>query len=118
MAQKYKVTTETNGLNLRTAPNTNDDSNWILSIPKGAIVEETGIGVISPVDGWKYVTYNGKSGYASAQYLTPVDGDGKKQADPDKTTPVEDESEGKSYKGLLIAGAVVCVAGVALNIFI
>lgn len=117
MAQKYKVTTQTDPLRMRSSASTASETNIIARIPKGAIVEESGVGVIVPVEGWKYVTYNGKSGYCSAQYLTPVDEDGKKQGEPDKTTPIEDEDH-KSHKGLLIAGAVVCVAGLAVNLFI
>lgn len=121
MAQKYKVTTKEGGLNLRSTAETIDvnsaNSNFILSIPKGAIVEEYGFGVIKQVDGWKYVSYNGKTGYASSQYLTPVDEDGKKQGETDKTTPVEDETKTKNYKGILIAGSIVCLIGLGLNVF-
>lgn len=121
MAQKYQVTTKDGGLNLRSTAEVIDvnseNSNFIISIPKGAIVEEYGVGVIKQVDGWKYVSYNGKTGYAASQYLTPVDDSGKKQGEPDKTTPVEDETKTKNYKGILIAGSIVCLIGLGLNIF-
>lgn len=113
MAQYYKVTTQSTGLNLRQAPDEKDDSNFILSIPKDAVVEESGSGVIQPVSGWKYISYNGKYGFASAKYLTPCDANGNINGEPDKTDAPDDET--KSYKGILIAGAAVCIAGLALN---
>ena len=113
MAQYYKVTTQSTGLNLRTAPDEKDASNYILSIPKDKVVEEAGSGVIQPVSGWKYISYNGKYGFASAKYLTPCDANGNITGEPDKTDAPDDET--KSYKGILIAGAAVCIAGLALN---
>lgn len=53
----------TANLNLRTGPGTN--YSIILTIPRGAQVT-----VLSTANGWSNVTYSGRTGYASAAYLT------------------------------------------------
>lgn len=123
MAQKYKVTTESDPLRLRREPNEKDESNIIVKMPKGSIVEEAGSGVITPVAGWKYISYNGQFGWASAQYLTPIDDSGNKTAEPDKTTPVNDEDKSgngdkkePNGKAWMIAGAVTMAIGAVLNL--
>lgn len=68
--QKFKVVTRYDPLRLRTAPNT--DSYCLDLIPKGTIIE-----VSQFVEGeminwnttWARTTYNGKTGYCSANYL-------------------------------------------------
>jgi len=57
----YKITTE--NLNMRTGNSTL--YGIILTIPKGSNVE-----VLSTVNGWDQVIYNGRTGWASSQYLT------------------------------------------------
>ena len=57
----YKTTT--NNLNMRTGTSTSHSI--ILTIPQGSKVE-----VLATSNGWSQVTYNGKTGWASAQYLT------------------------------------------------
>ncbi|MCQ2232170.1 MAG: hypothetical protein MJZ30_10025 [Paludibacteraceae bacterium] len=123
MAQKYKVTTETTPLRLRREPNEKDDSNIIARIPKDAIVEEAGSGVITPVAGWKYISYNGQFGWASSLYLTPIDENGNKTAEPDKSNPVKDEDTSgngdkkePNGKAWMIAGAVTMAIGAVLNL--
>ncbi|MFH5836664.1 SH3 domain-containing protein [Proteiniclasticum sp. C24MP] len=61
VASSYKTTTE--NLNMRTGNSTS--YGIILTIPKGSQVE-----VLSTLNGWDQVTYNGKTGWASAKYLT------------------------------------------------
>jgi len=52
----------TNGLNLRSQPTVNSDSKLI--IPDGSIIT-----VNSEYDGWVYTTYDGISGWCSAEFL-------------------------------------------------
>jgi cell wall-associated NlpC family hydrolase len=52
-------------LNLRTGPGTSNAI--ILTMPNGAIVD-----VLAVSGGWYKVTYNGKTGWATGTYLTPV----------------------------------------------
>lgn len=127
MAQFYKVTTSTDPLRLRSTADTSSEENIIARIPKGAIVSETGIGVMASVDGWKYVTYNGASGYASSQYLTPCDESGNVTGEPDKTKPVHDEgtngggnggNTSNSGKKWMIAGGIALAVGAVMNIFL
>ena len=63
---KYKTTSN---LNLRSAAGVIDKKNVLCVIPKGKTV--TYKGKTKTVDGvkWHYVTYNGKTGYASSKYL-------------------------------------------------
>ena len=59
----------TAGLNLRSAPNTGSSVLSVLSY--GAQPKVTG----PAVNGWYPVTFNGKTGYVSAQYLSGVTND-------------------------------------------
>lgn len=61
-----EVVTKTGNLNLRSGPSTSDPK--IGSIPKGAIVE-----VYKEYGDWDYIGYDGKNGYAAAQYLKRID---------------------------------------------
>jgi hypothetical protein len=58
--------TTTHNLNLRSGGSTG--SSVITVMPKGASVTITG----APVNGWYPVSYNGKTGWASAKYFTPL----------------------------------------------
>lgn len=64
-AGKYKITTQNSNLRLRSKHSTDSSSQILANMPKGAIVEVTAMG-----NGWAHVTYNGKNGYASSEYLT------------------------------------------------
>jgi len=55
--------TTTNNLNMRTGTSTSHSI--ILTIPQGSKVE-----VLATSNGWSQVNYNGKTGWASSQYLT------------------------------------------------
>lgn len=70
-AENYRaqVVTQTDPLALREAPVNGSVLTWM---PRGAIVD-VAIGP-SPKAGWSYVTYNGKTGYASDAYLKRFDG--------------------------------------------
>ena len=61
-----EVVTKTGNLNLRAGPSTSDPK--IGSIPKGAIVE-----VYNDYCDWDFIGYEGKTGYAAAQYLKKID---------------------------------------------
>ena len=61
-----EVVTKTGNLNLRSGPSTSDPK--IGSIPKGATVE-----VYKEYGDWDYIGYDGKNGYAAAQYLKRID---------------------------------------------
>lgn len=69
---KYKVTTSSGNLNLRQYDTTT--SKIIASIPKGTIVDSYTPPTPNSkcASGWLYVSYGGKYGYASADYLTLV----------------------------------------------
>lgn len=69
---KYKVTTSSGNLNLREYDTTS--SKIIASIPKGTIVDSYTPPTPNSkcASGWLYVSYGGKYGYASADYLTLV----------------------------------------------
>ena len=58
------VSTESDPLNLRTAPDKN--SKTLTSIPKNTSVEV----YATDADGWYYTTYKGKSGFVNSQYIT------------------------------------------------
>lgn len=68
IAGTYKVKAS-NGLNLRYKPGDISDSNLIISIPNGKSVDN--YGYYTSVNGvkWYLVTYNGKTGFVSSQYL-------------------------------------------------
>lgn len=125
MSQKYKVTTSTDPLRIRSEAKVDSDGkNIVARVPKGEIVEEAGSGVIVPVAGWTYVCYDGKYGYASSQYLTPVDDGGNKTAEPDKSVQVVDDStttdtgdkKEPNGKAWMIAGGAVLAIGAILNL--
>lgn len=59
------VTTSGSTLNLRTQASTASEA--VTHMPNGAAVELKGF-----VDGWYKLTYNGATGYASSEYITPV----------------------------------------------
>ena len=69
---KYKVTTSSGNLNLRQYDTTT--SKIIASIPKGTIVDSYTPPTPNSkcASGWLYISYGGKYGYASADYLTLV----------------------------------------------
>ena len=59
---KYKKVVTATSLNFRSGPSTT-------SSKIGSIKEGTEVGVISESDGWSKISYNGKIGYVSSQYL-------------------------------------------------
>lgn len=69
---KYKVTTSSGNLNLREYDTTS--SKIIATMPKGTIVESYNPPTPNQKcdEGWLYISYGGKYGYASKAYLTPV----------------------------------------------
>lgn len=71
--QKFKVVTRYDPLRLRSAPNT--DSACLDLIPKGTIIEVSKFvegEMINWNTAWARTTYNGKTGYCSANYLEEV----------------------------------------------
>lgn len=108
--KKYKVITNETSLNLRLQANT--DSEILASIPKGAIVSQN---LVMPVyDGWVAVSYEGKNGYVSSQFIEEYkEGDSKV---PDKTGA--EGAEKSSSDKLLIAGCIVAAVGAIVNILI
>lgn len=109
MAAKYKVITNETALNLRAQANT--DCEVLASIPKGAIVEANF--VMPVVDGWTAVSYEGKNGYVSSQYLDEYVGE-----DVTQQQQLEESSEKSSSDKLLIAGCIVASVGAIINILI
>ncbi len=65
------VTTSGDTLNLRAGAGVSAEK--IGTLPCRAVVSITGVR-----DGWYQVTYNGLTGYASGNYITPVDAEGKR----------------------------------------
>ncbi len=75
-----RVITQRDSLRMRTGPGTS--YSVIGSVPKGAIV-----GVLAEPDPeWDYISYQGRTGYASAQYLERVDPEPQPAPQPDQTT--------------------------------
>ncbi len=81
---------------------TSDNKNIIQTLNKDTEVTITG-----KATGWYRVTYNGKTGYISADYLTATKPEVKPSAEPSappSTAPEEQKSNDSSLKSLSIAG--------------
>lgn len=104
---KYKVVTNETSLNLRAQANT--DSEILASIPQGTIVDANY--VMPVVEGWVAVSYNGKNGYVSSQYVEETNGD-------TSYLQTSEEGEKSTSDKWLIAGCVVAAAGAIINILI
>lgn len=93
--EEGQVAKTTGNLNLRTGGGTS--YSIILTIPKGeeVIIHETS-------NGWSYVTYNGKTGYASRKYLNLVEAEKPivppKPVEPEK--PVNPAPEVEQVQGI------------------
>lgn len=62
MPEEYSVGTTTTALNLRSKPTT--ASSKIVTMPKGATIK-----IVSLMDGWAEIKYNGHHGYCSLKYI-------------------------------------------------
>ncbi|WP_438617153.1 SH3 domain-containing protein, partial [Paraclostridium sp.] len=74
---KTKVVTATS-LNVRSGPST---SNSVI----GSVGYNQKVEVISEINGWSKIKYNGKEGYVSSEYLKDTDGGGSVTPDPNPT---------------------------------
>ncbi len=94
---KGKVVTASGNLNMRTGPSTS--SARIMSIPRNAEVTLTG-----KTGDWYSVTYLGKSGYCSGQYIEVIHDDKPKEPEePDETEAHDEEKKRTVIEAYLTA---------------
>lgn len=117
---KYKVIAVNDNSPLRLREKASTSSEVLATIPVGTVVDF--VGALEPVAGWVAVSYNGKIGYVSADYVALVTEDGTPTPAPDTNgkSSIDPPATGeqKSSSTILIIGAVAMVAGILANVFL